>query len=357
MSKTEAEKIIQGNYILKIYQAYGHDEQSSKAGAAIAVSLNDIYRYFEPSFFDGHFYVVKHFKDDLVFDEKKGIPIYFDKNILINRTDGILIIQIFENGKLILWENEDIKVLSNRKDVLTYHFHGNKEEFFAYDKVIDVTSFPFGSMYAPQFHDLVKALNTYSINKVYHSSCPHFSKSWADGNRLFFQGGGSGSNEPEKFMQLSLHEFLSTYFLRGITIDAIREYNVGSEKPKPVDVKIHWKEANRVALIEIKFLGILKRAAGGITKHDSPRANSGISQLKGYHDSAAADMPTSIIKSLLVVIDGRRNNLKEDMTTIPCSDGLHFKNIEITIDDDKKFHESVKGFETPIRMFASPKCV
>lgn len=353
----EADKIIQNNYILKIYQAYNHDEDSIKAGAAIAVALNDLYRYFEPSFFEGHFYVVKHFKDDLIFDEKKGTPIYFDKNILINRNSGVLIIQIFENGKLVLWEDEDTEKLSKRKDALTYHFHNNREEFLAYNTAIDITSYPFGSMYAPQFHDLIKALHTYSINKVYHSSCPHFIKSWADDNRLFFQGGGSGSNEPEKFMQLSLHEFLSNFFLRGITIDAIREYNVGSEKPKPVDVKIHWKEANRVALIEIKFLGTLKRAGGGITKHDSPRANPGISQLKGYHDSAEADMPTSIIKSILVVIDGRRNNLKDGMTTIPCADGLHFKNVEIAIDGDKKFHETVKGFETPIRMFASPKCV
>jgi hypothetical protein len=243
---------------------------------------------------------------------------------------------------------------------LIYYFNNNNECFWANKNKIDITIFPIGSRFSTQFIDLAKALIEYAVTKIYHSSCPHFSESWADNKRIFFRGGGRGSNIPEKFMQKSLYEFLNTYtyILRGITIDAIREFNVDSYNPKPVDITIHWKEANRRALIEIKFLGAVKGDDDEILyKHDNPRANAGITQLKGYHDSAVSDLPSTIIKSYLVVIDGRRNNIIKSTKSISYNDGMHYKDIEIKIDDDKKFYESIVGFEKPIKMFAAPICL
>ena len=218
-----------------------------------------------------------------------------------------------------------------------------------------------GSRFATQFSDLRDALRNYSQAKILKSSCKHFSESWADKNHLFFGGGGRGSNIPEKFMQLSLHEYLSSYPFdsRGISMESSREYNTIGDMthPKPVDVKLVWKEANRVAIIEIKFMGTVKPDSGGNPyTHGDPRANVGIMDIKEYHDAASADSPLTLLKSYLIVIDGRRNNLTTARTTISVTDGMHFKDVDIVIDADKKFHESIQGFEKPIRMFAEPIC-
>jgi hypothetical protein len=357
--KEEIVRTISTHYSSQVMRAFGNIDPASKALELIAKSLKEIYRYFEPSFFKGDFFVCKNLNDELCFEESKGALLY-DKNILLNRTNGLMIIQIFnDSGKMIIWEDQDPDELLIQNTTLTYHFTNNKEFFFANESKIDVTIYDKGSRFATQFNDLIEALQLYSKTKILKSSCKHFSDSWADNNRLFFRGGGSGSNIPEKFMQLSLHEFLNTYFTRGISMESSREYNVVGDfsKPKPVDIKINWREANRTALIEMKFIGTVKKDSDGeIYTHSDPRANMGVTQLKGYHDSAYSDTPTTIIKSYLVVIDGRRNNLSAPKTTINVADGMHFKDVEIIIDADKKFHETILGFEKPIKMFAEPIC-
>lgn len=349
---------ISNHYSSQVMRAFGNVDPASKALEVIAKSLKEIYRYFEPSFFTGDFFVCKNLNDNMCFEESTGTLIY-DKNILLNRTSGLLIIQVFDDSsKLILWENQDFNELFKQKDTLTYHFKNNKEYFFANESKIDITIYNSGSRFATQFNDLVDFLNQYAQTKILKSSCEHFSKSWADTNHLFFLGGGSGSNIPEKYMQISLHEFLNSVF-RGISMETSREYNANGDfaKPKPVDIRINWREANRTALLEIKFIGTVKKQSDGeIYSYSNPRANTGITQLKGYHDAVSSDTPTTIIKSFLIVIDGRRNNLSVTQTSIGVADGLHFKNTEIIIDDDKKFHESIQGLEKPIRMFAEPIC-
>lgn len=357
--REEIVRNISTHYISQVMRAFGNVDPASKALEVIAKSLKEIYRYFEPSFFYGDFYVCKNFNDELCFDESEGALLY-DKNILLNRTSGLMIIQIFnDSGKMIIWEDQEPSQLLNQKTTLTYYFKNNKEFFFANESKIDITIYDKGSRFATQFNDLIEALHQYSNAKILKSTCKHFSDSWADENRLFFRGGGSGSNIPEKYMQLSLHEFMSTYFARGITMESSREYNLVGDfsKPKPVDIKINWREANRTALIELKFIGTVKKDSDGeIYTHSDPRANKGITQLKGYHDAVSSDTPTTIIKSFLVVIDGRRNNLTKTQTTICVADGMHFKNVDILIDGDKNFHQSIQGFEKPIRMFTEPIC-
>ncbi len=357
--KEEIVRNLSEQYFYKVILSFDEIGSATKALEITAKSLNEIYRYFEPSFFKGDFYVCKNFHDKLCFNKSNGTPLY-DKNILLNRTDGLLIIQVFnESGKMLLWENQDPNELLEQKTSLTYHFKNNRECFFANGKEIDVTIYDNGSRYASQYIDLVEALQQYSITKIRKSSCNHFCNSWADANRLFFKGGGSGSNIPEKYMQLSLHEFLSTYLTKGISIEPLREQNVvgNSDKPKPVDIKIQWREANRMALIEIKFMGTVKKESDGkIYKHYDSRANEGISQLKGYHDAASTDSPTTILKSYLIVIDGRRKNLTPDKTTINSADGIYYKDLDIDIYNHNKFYESIIGFEKPIRMFTEPIC-
>lgn len=359
MEDKEIITAISSSYPIEILKAYDKDLRSMKSLELIAKSLNDIYRYFEPSFFKGNFYVCNHFNDDITLNEVTGKIINHNKNILLNKTSGNIIIQIFNDGKLILWENEDPNSLIGRVDALTYFFNSNKEYFYAYNAKIDITTYPVGSRFATHYIELKEALGTYSVERIFHSSCPHFFGVWYDANRIFLRGEGSGKNIPEEFIQKSLHEFLTIFLsLRGVSIEVLREFNVGGEKPKPVDIRIQWKEANRIALIEVKWLGTVKGSDGKIAyNHDNSKANAGIIQLKGYYDSALRDMPATIIKPFLVVIDGRRKNLTETTTTISYADGMFYKDVDLVIDDDKKFHESIIGFEPPIRMFSAPKCI
>ncbi len=351
---------LTNHYHIKVIKAFGNVDSASKSIEIIAKSLKEIYRYFEPDFFSGDFFVCKNFDDKPCFDDSRGTYIY-DKNILLNRTSGLMIIQVFDdNSKMILWENENFAELFDQKTTLTYLFKSNKEYFYADKNEIDITICSKGSRFATQFNDLVSQLQEYSITKISKSSCNHFSDSWADEKRLFFRGGGRGNNIPEKFMQLSLYEYLSSTIGRGISMESSREYNISGEtgKPKPVDIKIHWREANRTAIIELKFLGtVLPDSGGAPYTHSDSRANEGIEQLKGYHDNVLSDTPSTIIKSHLVVIDGRRNNLVAGKTTITAIDGMHYKDLDIVIDADKKFHETIQGFEKPIKMFAEPICL
>ncbi len=357
--KEEITRNLSDQYFIKVMKAFGNIDPASRALEIIAKSLNDIYRYFEPSFFKGDFFVCKSLDDHLCFEETTGKLLY-DKSVLLNKTEGIIVIQVFnDSSKVILWENQILDSLLEQNDILIYKFQNNKEYFFANKTKIDVTIYNSGSRFATQFNDLVEALRKYSQIKILRSTCSHFLASWADQNRLLFKGGGSGNNIPEKFMQLSLNEFLSSHFIRGISMDSSREYNsLGNfSKPKPVDIRITWREANRTALIEIKFIGTIKKESDGkIYSHSDSRANEGIAQLKGYHDAFSSDSPTTILKSYLVVIDGRRRNLSADQTTINISDGMYYKEVDIVIDADKKFHESIVGLEEPIRMFTEPIC-
>lgn len=361
---TDREAIVQNlnnQYFIKVMRAFDNIDPSSEALAISGKSLKEIYRYFEPCFFSGDFFLCKNLNDENCLDEG-SYSLLYDKNILLNRTSGTIVIQVFKDDKMYFSENQNIEnLLSKQNDTLIYHYKDNKEYFYANGEKIDITIYNTGSRFATQFNDLVVALSNYTVKKIRHSSCRHFSQSWSstESNRLFFKGGGRGNNIPEKFMQESLYEFLDSNLSRGISMESSREFNIVGDysKPKPVDIKITWREANRIALIEVKFMGAVKKESDGKIYHLSDaRANRGIIQLKGYHDSVKSDLPTTIIKSFLVVIDGRRNNLSATQKTINTTDGMYFKDIEIVIDDDKKFHESIQGFEKPIRMFVEPIC-
>ncbi len=153
-------------------------------------------------------------------------------------------------------------------------------------------------------------------------------------------------------MQLSLKEYLSSS-LRGV--DVVREYTLGATKP--VDVRVYWKEANRAALIELKWLGQSKKLNGELsTAYANGRGNDGLVQLKEYMDLANQDAPTCITKGYLIIIDGRRRGVSSNPETINVEDGMHYSDKEIEFDSDKKFYESMPSFEKPIRMFVAPIC-
>lgn len=359
MQEREIITEISRYYPLQIMKAYNNNSKSIKALEYIGKGLNDIFRYFEPAHFSASFYMCCHFSDTFCLPQSEATEI-FDKTFLLTRMQGDIAIQVMSDGRYFYWETFDNTLIKNNAEILTYYFHDNRDYFLANGTELDVTIYPQGSRYAAQFTDLYKALKAFSTERVLYSSCPTFTKSWHDPQRLFFKSEGSGRNAPEKHMQESLYEFLRVQeSLRGISIEVVREFNVNSDQPKPVDIRIQWKEANRTALIEVKWLGAVKSTvAAGVRREESVRgANAGYTQLKGYYDEARADLPTAIIKCHLVVIDGRRRNLSDDATRISTADGMYYhQRNDLEIDNDKRYYESVPGFEKPIKMFAAPVC-
>jgi len=150
-----------------------------------------------------------------------------------------------------------------------------------------------------------------------------------------------------------LKEFLQSR-IRGVNV--VREYTLGASKP--VDVRVFWREANRAALIELKWLGQSLKGDGSIgTPYSNGRANDGMSQIKEYIDLDSSDSPEIITKGYLAVIDARRRNISSiKVSTVSRNDGLYYQNNNLSIDEDKQYWTSFPNIEEPIRMFSEPIC-
>jgi hypothetical protein len=356
---------IQDTYPYKILQAFESNTASLDAMATLAKSLKELFRYFEPSFFRGELFVIKHFEDQFVFDRNAGLPL-IDKNILLGRSEGNLFIQVFDDGKFVIWEDADQTTLLKKNPFLTYVFKANREYFYANEQVIEITEYPYGSIFAPQFYFLAVAFEEYKVRKIKNSSCPWFSKAWHRpvkdaaknthyDNRVLFRG---ASASPEKPIQDSLENFLKdSPNFRGIDLEVNREFNVDSNQPKPVDFRVTWLEANRMALVEVKWVGDSISANDNLKSRRDDRVNEGLLQLKGYWDSARQDYPNKLMKAFLVVIDGRRRGVTKDSVEVTFANGFHYQNQKFKIRADRKYFEKIVGFEEPLRMFAEPICV
>ena len=139
--------------------------------------------------------------------------------------------------------------------------------------------------------------------------------------------------------------------LRGVEV--VREYNLNASKP--VDIRVKWMEANKSALIELKWTGKSINNKGTIsTNYTDSRVVEGLIQLKEYMDIDCTDTPNIISKAYLVVIDGRRRNTKETTKKINSEDGLFYENIDYKIPQENRYYERIKKIESPFRMFAKP---
>jgi hypothetical protein len=332
---------------LQIYTASGNNVSVIPITTKLVSFVQDIYRSLEPSHFKGQIVIYTSLDDSVLLNETNAVK-FFDKNILLNNTANTLIFQFFQTDKLpLMWQNVEVAGLLDSANAVIYSYQNFAECFFANKIKIEVINrFDCASIFALQYHYLSEALQKYKQDKILHSSCTHFVKCWAEPNFIFFKNG------PESQMQESLEQDLKSS-LRGV--DVVREYNLGASKP--VDVRVYWKEANRAALIEMKWLGISKNPDTGkiSTPYLDARANEGAVQLKNYLNLENKDTPTCITKGYLILIDGRRQGINKDTVTISEVDGMHFSNEEIIFDEDKKFHETTINFQPPIRMFTAPR--
>ena len=332
------------NYALKIYNASNNNNEAIPISTELIKTISAIYRFIEPSHLNGNLIVYKRFGDNPLLPRESASMIYNMDDLTHINAENIIIES--SNELLYLWVDvKDITFLENTDDTVFYFYENNNECFYVNKQKINIPHyFECSSIYALHYFYLNAALKQYKNEKISASSCDTFKKCWYDSNRIFFKGA------PEKQMQLSLKEFLSSA-LRGVEV--VREYNLGASKP--VDIRVKWTEANKAALIELKWIGKSISASNNITPYTDNKANKGAIQLKEYLDMGNTDTPNIISKAYLVVIDGRRSSTNSiSQVSINSSDGLFYENVEIQFEDANKFFERMKNFEVPIRMFARP---
>jgi hypothetical protein len=269
---------------------------------------------------------------------------------LANRTVTDLVIEVDANGVPYLRQGLDLTIERLAENAVVYHWHGNDEEFLAgADKktVIRVDSVARSQFAVPTLETLREALQRYAVENIRESTCYIFNEAWSDNStRIFLKAG------PEATMRNSLTQFLRNRI--GSDHEVWPEQNVDESHPVDIQVKPRFT-SNRVMLIEIKWLGWSVADDGHVTvRYSQSRAQSGANQLADYLDEKRRFAPTNVIHGYLVVIDCRRKNLSQGVTTISREDGLHFEDQELVF--DPAHHSTRVDFDPPYRMFARPVC-
>lgn len=345
---------ITNSYPNNILKEFDYSDEATLAITIINQELTELFNFVEPGLFNNKIIVVKNLKDKPIFSLEESISLKMNKAKLFNFNQDI-VIQLFSDRNILMWEDTEYSSIFKCNDNITYLYENNKEKFFLKGKEVDVTICAFGSRFSDEFNNLEKQLNNYYIHKVKYSSCPILQQAWSSEKRIFFKGGGK--DIPEKYIQESLHNFikdLSIFKGEVGQFDPTREHNLNVSKP--VDIIVRWEKSNRIALIEIKWLGKSIHEGEFKSKFNNSRANYGYKQLKEYFDLAKRDNPNKIIKCYLVVIDARRWQTSESTSVISYSNGMYYLNKDIKLDDDKKYHLLYKNMNQPIRMFVEPIC-
>ncbi|HYA39975.1 MAG TPA: hypothetical protein VEF34_01625 [Syntrophobacteraceae bacterium] len=345
-------EIVHHLYVLEIAKAYG--DIGTVLLRKILITLRKLYEYIEPEKIRGKLIVLISINDEAICDPSSSKTFtsidYLAQEFLYESGQITWIIQIFEDGKFKLWRELSIDTSRISESAVVYSYQARNEYFVikGYERLICNPSPVHSSVFAmPTFGHLSDALEDYKRRSIRYSSCEIFRQTWHGGqnsNRLFFK------TKPEKTMRRSLAQFLN-----NVIRDAEVRPEQNVDESHPVDIKVTWMFTNRLALIEIKWLGKSLAETGDITvDYTESRANGGAKQLADYLDRNRSRSPAHQTVGYLVVIDGRRRGLTESSHAITYENGMWYKDREISYDPE--YHVVRDDFAKPIRMFAEPIC-
>ena len=201
------------------------------------------------------------------------------------------------------------------------------ESIFTRDETFEVPEIAASASYfaIPYFRNLKSSLEQYGEMWAKRSTCEILRDAWLDAHRIVFKPG------PEYLMRRSLARHLRSSLREHTGVSIMPEQNIN--ETRPVDIKVTWA-SNRVALIEIKWLG--KSAREGRTtstaNHSAQRARDGSVQLATYLDSYHSEVPHEETRGFLVVYDGRRRNIVLPPGEISEADATSYRHKEIEYD-------------------------
>lgn len=236
----------------------------------------------------------------------------------------------------------DIAKLS--ASAIVYRFDGS-DHFVTPDGLIDPPDSPtFESIFAmPTFVDLQTALEHYKVHLALRSRCQILSSCWDDDERLVL------CNRPESIMRDSLEIFLVST-LRG-HVEVRPEQTV--DRSHPVDLKITWSFTNRIAYIEVKWLGDSLNPRGTrLLQYRDKRARDGAKQLAEYLDLDKPQSPSRVVMGYLVILDARRRGLHVSNRQITEEQAFYYRNRDINY--QVRYEETRSDFAKPVRMFLEP---
>jgi len=307
--------------------------------------IKDVYGFIDPETYAGQLIIFRALDESQeVLPRSTAAQLSAIKDIS-QFAAGDCAIETLDGGQIFVWSATSLNIKQIASKAIAYTYKQRVESFHAGTKSSQVEKIVIGcaSNFAiPTFDDLREALEHYRSDMIRHSSCPIFATVWYDADRLFFK------SKQEKTMRNSLLHYLKSR-LRG-NVEVRPEQIVDSTHP--VDIKVTWFLSNRIALIEIKWLGKSRNSSKITSEYSQVRALSGAKQLVDYLDKNKVQAPIHKTRGYLVVIDGRRAKLTKKSKQLDTAAGMKFATLEITY--NPKHHESRDDFEIPIRMFAEP---
>jgi len=323
-----------------------HGDKASPTVRAILKFVKGFYQYVSPEGLNEQIIVFQTLDDSARPITKIGLACV-SLSELVNKIAGPCAVQVLLGGTFILWAQFEADAGDVSQVAVVYSFHKGVERFHAKKQVKELAKVIPGrssNFAVPTFHGLKTALAAYRDTIARTSSCEILSNAWFEPNRLFFKAA------PEATIRRSLTRFLKTTFTAAAEV---RPEQIVDES-HPVDIKVTWFMTNRLALIEIKWLGKSRDTVKISASYTDARARSGAKQLADYMDANKVQAPTHETRGYLVVVDGRRAKLAVLRSEINIKDGMKYANSEIAY--NPKYHESRKDFEHPIRMFVDPIC-
>jgi hypothetical protein len=259
--------------------------------------------------------------------------------------EAVSCIQVLDQGFIVSAGTPDLAALCG--EALVYQFDGQD------NLVFDGTPWPvsnptvFRSRWrTPTFFDLAEALRHYQDAVASTCRCPYLSQVWHDSDRRWLL-----VNKPEETLQDSLEQHLVSSLRLG-RVELRREQPVGQRKPP--DIKVTWSQTNRLALIEVKWMGASVDSDGArISWEPGEReANKGAKQLADYLQRNAQESPQHQTMGFLVIFDARRNGLAFETTDLTLEEALYFLARDISWDPD--FASQRHDFHPPLRCFMHP---
>ena len=338
-------KIVEELYLPMVWEQHG--PVGIDLLKDILQAINTLYRYVEPGSCQGPIIVFKTVNEtERPIDIEEAIEV---REICAACHDlgGAFTIQLLDSGQVYIWKNIKPSIPDLAAGAIVYEYADRTDYFYAKGKkkrVRKPNSNVASAFAVPTFGNLESALDHYKVTFVRHSSCPILEEIWYEQNRIFLRPA------PETKMRRSL-----THFLKATLRDAETRPEQNVDERHPIDIKVTWGLSNRIALIEIKWLGTPKYPDGHLGQmYTDSRAREGAQQLSDYLDANRASAPAHISKGYLVVLDARRANLRRETISVSLSQGLQYLDKEIKY--SPAFHQLRDDFAPPIRMFVEPKC-
>lgn len=341
------EEIAERLWIRKVEIHYG--SEGMNALRSLMTSLKKIFQYIEPETITGSLIVfVRLHRKTFEIDRLKSRDIISAEALPQNykavaRSKNSLI-EVHPDGTMTFWTNANISRESLASEALVYIYE-SKVDNLMLGGVLEQLPNPSRShasvFSVPTYRDLDLALEKYDSRMARNSSCLILQEAWFDEKRLFLK------SKPESIMRDSLLQFLRS----SLGAEIRPEQYV--DDSHPCDIKVTWMLTNRIAFIEIKWLGKSRDPTGHITtNYAEGRARDGAQQLADYLDRNISHSPINETMGYLVVLDARRRGLKQNTSSLSVKLAMWYRDKEIKFDPN--YHEQRPDFKTPCRMFCEP---